>query len=140
MDAFDILRGDIIPPPIKIGDILKEPEPGWKRYDDNNSFITYEGNWQINLSSAAAYSGKYHVCSGKSKISFSFEGSKLRIIGGTNRYWTGTVYVEIDGEICGSYTMDDPDSWGNILFSYMKKTIYSTQLIMWSYMQMIRVL
>ncbi|PFJ16529.1 cell adhesion protein [Bacillus cereus] len=92
--------------------ILKQPEPGWKRYDDNNSFIMYEGNWKINESPSAAYSGKYHLCSGKSKISFSFVGSKLRILGGTSRYWTGTVNVEIDGENCGSYTMDDPDSFG----------------------------
>ncbi|MDA2157918.1 cell adhesion protein [Bacillus cereus group sp. Bc253] len=112
MDAFDIFRGDIIPPPIKVGDILKQPEPGWKRYDDNNSFITYEGDWRKNESSSAAYSGKYHLCSGKSKINFSFVGSKLRIIGGTHRSWTGTVYVEIDGEICGSYNMVDSDSWG----------------------------
>lgn len=127
MDAFDILKGDIIPPPIKVGDTLKEPELDWKRYDDNNSFITYEGDWQINESSSAAYSGKYHLCSGKSKISFSFVGSKLRILGGTNRYWTGTVNVEIDGEKCGSYTMDDPDSWGEFsILLYEKNDLQYT--------------
>lgn len=95
----------------KVGDVLKEPEPGWKRYDDGDSLITYEGVWEIRESSSAAY-GKYHVCGGKSKIHFSFVGSKLRIIGVTSRFWSGTVNVEIDGNKCGSYRIDDPDSYG----------------------------
>ncbi|PFB50916.1 hypothetical protein CN396_01615 [Bacillus thuringiensis] len=94
-----------------IGQVLKNPETGWRRYDDDNPVITYEGDWRIAESSYAAY-GKYHLCSGKSKIRFSFIGSKLRIIGGTHRGWTGTVYVEIDGENCGTYTNYNPASYG----------------------------
>ncbi|MFV8520916.1 hypothetical protein [Bacillus sp. SBS7] len=94
-----------------IGDILIQPELGWKRYDDGDSLITYEGVWEIRESSSAAY-GKYHVCGGKSKIHFSFVGSKLRIMGVTSRFWSGTVNVEIDGNKCGSYRIDDPDSYG----------------------------
>lgn len=94
-----------------IGQVLKNPETGWKRYDDANTLITYEGDWRIAESSYAAY-GKYHLCAGKSKIRFSFVGSKLRIIGGTHRGWTGTVYVEIDGENCGTYTNYNPASYG----------------------------
>lgn len=94
-----------------IGQVLKNPETGWKRYDDANTLITYEGDWRIAASSYAAY-GKYHLCAGKSKIRFSFVGSKLRIIGGTHRGWTGTVYVEIDGENCGTYTNYNPASYG----------------------------
>ncbi|MHA4166738.1 hypothetical protein [Bacillus cereus] len=94
-----------------IGQVLKNPETGWRRYDDDNNVITYEGDWRIAESSYAAY-GKYHLCSGKSKIRFSFIGSKFRIIGGTHRGWTGTVYVEIDGENCGTYTNYNPASYG----------------------------
>ncbi|OUB26106.1 hypothetical protein BK708_14655 [Bacillus thuringiensis serovar yunnanensis] len=94
-----------------IGQVLKNPETGWKRYDDANTLITYEGDWRIAESSYAAY-GKYHLCAGKSKIRFSFVGSKLRIIGGTHKGWTGTVYVEIDGENCGTYTNYNPASYG----------------------------
>ncbi|HHY0838815.1 hypothetical protein PDN49_10660 [Bacillus cereus] len=94
-----------------IGQVLKNPETGWRRYDDDSTLITYEGDWRIAESSYAAY-GKYHLCSGKSKIRFSFVGSKLRIIGGTHRGWTGTVYVEIDGENCGTYTNYNPASYG----------------------------
>lgn len=95
-----------------IGQVLKNPETGWRRYDDDSTLITYEGDWRIAESSYAAYYGKYHLCSGKSKIRFSFVGSKLRIIGGTHRGWTGTVYVEIDGENCGTYTNYNPASYG----------------------------
>ncbi|MGN4680904.1 MULTISPECIES: hypothetical protein [unclassified Bacillus cereus group] len=94
-----------------IGQVLKNPETGWRRYDDANTLITYEGDWRIAESSYAAY-GKYHLCAGKSKIRFSFVGSKLRIIGGTHKGWTGTVYVEIDGENCGTYTNYNPASYG----------------------------
>ncbi|MGG4306725.1 hypothetical protein ABEW59_28855 [Bacillus wiedmannii] len=94
-----------------IGQVLKNPETGWRRYDDDNPFITYEGDWRIAESSYAAY-GKYQLCSGKSKIRFSFVGSKIRIIGGTHKGWTGTVYVEIDGENCGTYTNYNPASYG----------------------------
>ncbi|WP_306008267.1 hypothetical protein [Bacillus sp. MMSF_3353] len=94
-----------------IGQVLKNPETGWRRYDDaiNSALITYEGAWEIRELSSAAY-GKYHICGGKSKIRFSFVGSKLRIIGATYKLWPGTVNVEIDGVKYGSYTVGDPDS------------------------------
>ncbi|MFI8680063.1 hypothetical protein [Bacillus thuringiensis] len=94
-----------------IGQVLKNPETGWRRYDDaiNSALITYEGAWEMRESSSAAY-GKYHICGGKSKIRFSFVGSKLRIIGATYKLWPGTVNVEIDGVKYGSYTVGDPDS------------------------------
>ncbi|WP_257131001.1 hypothetical protein [Bacillus toyonensis] len=94
-----------------IGQVLKNPETGWRRYDDaiNSALITYEGAWEMRELSSAAY-GKYHICGGKSKIRFSFVGSKLRIIGATYKLWPGTVNVEIDGVKYGSYTVGDPDS------------------------------
>ncbi|EOO27105.1 hypothetical protein ICM_01422 [Bacillus cereus BAG1X2-3] len=110
-----------------IGQVLKNPETGWRRYDDSDALITYEGAWEIRGSSSAAY-GKYHICGGKSKIQFSFEGSKLRIIGSTYKFWTGTVNVEIDGEKCGSYNIYDPNSLGeNSVLLYEKNDLqYAT--------------
>ncbi len=29
----------------KVGDVLKEPEPDWKRFDDTDSNIRYTGPW-----------------------------------------------------------------------------------------------
>ncbi|MGQ4706327.1 hypothetical protein [Bacillus thuringiensis] len=111
-----------------IGQVLKNPETGWRRYDDSDALITYEGAWEIRGSSSAAY-GKYHICGGKSKIRFSFVGSKLRIIGATYKLWPGTVNVEIDGVKYGSYTVGDPDSLeGNYsVLLYEKKDLqYAT--------------
>ncbi|MCI4247536.1 hypothetical protein MRP26_00980 [Bacillus sp. CCB-MMP212] len=110
-----------------IGQVLKNPETGWRRYDDSDALITYEGAWEIRGSSSAAY-GKYHICGGKSKIQFSFVGSKLRIIGSTYKFWTGTVNVEIDGEKCGSYNIYDPNSLGgNSVLLYEKNDLqYAT--------------
>ncbi|MCI4059822.1 hypothetical protein MMK25_28715 [Bacillus cereus] len=113
-----------------IGQVLKNPETGWRRYDDtiNSDLITYEGAWEIRELSSAAY-GKYHICGGKSKIRFSFVGSKLRIIGATYKLWPGTVNVEIDGVKYGSYTVGDPDSLeGNYsVLLYEKKDLqYAT--------------
>lgn len=110
-----------------IGQVLKNPETGWGRYDDSDALITYEGAWEIRGSSSAAY-GKYHICGGKSKIQFSFVGSKLRIIGSTYKFWTGTVNVEIDGKKCGSYNIYDPNSLGeNSVLLYEKNDLqYAT--------------
>lgn len=112
MDKFKLEENEIEGDEMaNIGDILIQPELGWNRYDDTNSLITYEGVWEIRGSSSAAY-GTYHVSGGNSKIHFTFVGSKLRIVGTTNRFWPGTVNVEIDGNKCGSYRIDDPDSYG----------------------------
>ncbi|TKH13561.1 hypothetical protein FC694_19320 [Bacillus wiedmannii] len=92
-----------------IGQVLLKPETGWRRYDDNDSLITYEGKWEAKKLSTAAY-GTYHICVGESKVRFSFMGSKIRIIGCTYSGWKGTVNVEIDGKECGSYT---PNTSGN---------------------------
>ncbi|HDR8051460.1 TPA: hypothetical protein QCY45_002241 [Bacillus cereus] len=110
-----------------IGQVLKNPETGWRRYDDSDALITYEGAWEIRGSSSAVY-GKYHICGGKSKIQFSFVGSKLRIIGSNYKFWTGTVNVEIDGEKCGSYNIYDPNSLGeNSVLLYEKNDLqYAT--------------
>lgn len=112
MDKFKLEENEIEGDEMaNIGDILIQPELGWNRYDDTNSLITYEGVWEIRGSSSAAYD-TYHVSGGNTKIHFTFVGSKLRIVGTTNRFWPGTVNVEIDGNKCGSYRIDDPDSYG----------------------------
>ncbi|PEE95519.1 hypothetical protein [Bacillus cereus] len=110
-----------------IGQVLLKPETGWRRYDDNDNLITYEGAWETRVSSTAAY-GKYRICGGKSKIQFSFVGSKLRIIGCTYYLWNGTVNVEIDGKECGSYTIHDPnEAGGNSVLLYEKNDLqYAT--------------
>ncbi|WP_339837375.1 hypothetical protein [Paenibacillus sp. FSL R7-0272] len=76
---------------------LPEPEDGWRRYDNLYSAITYTGTWQTETL-AANYNGsaRYTQVS-NSTVNFSFQGTKLRVMGGQ---WTGrttTAQVNIDG-------------------------------------------
>ncbi|MFP3415287.1 hypothetical protein SB773_27700 [Bacillus sp. SIMBA_074] len=67
----------------KVGDVLKEPEPGWKRFDDTDSNFQYSGAWDISKS-AETYGGSIHFCRENNKIvtvQFNFFGTALRIIG-----------------------------------------------------------
>ncbi|MBC2682713.1 hypothetical protein HAU06_00615 [Bacillus toyonensis] len=67
----------------KVGDVLKEPEPGWKRFDDTDSNFQYSGAWDISKS-IGPYGGSLHFCRENNKIvtvQFDFFGTALRIIG-----------------------------------------------------------
>ncbi|MGN4411343.1 hypothetical protein ACTFOF_05525 [Bacillus cereus group sp. MYBK87-2] len=87
LDAIDVGQGELILAQAKVGDVLKEPEPGWKRFDDTDSNIQYVGNtWQSeNSTSAGYYKNTLHFKhsnfgSEAIKIQFNFIGSCLRII------------------------------------------------------------
>ncbi|PFY32466.1 hypothetical protein COL48_12045 [Bacillus toyonensis] len=67
----------------KVGDVLKEPDPGWKRFDDMDSNFQYSGAWDISKS-IGPYGGSLHFCRENNKIvtvQFNFFGTALRIIG-----------------------------------------------------------
>ncbi|PEE80653.1 hypothetical protein [Bacillus toyonensis] len=67
----------------KVCDVLKEPEPGWKRFDDTDSNFQYSGAWDISKS-IGPYGGSLHFCRENNKIvtvQFNFFGTALRIIG-----------------------------------------------------------
>ncbi|MFN6588754.1 cell adhesion protein [Bacillus sp. PGP15] len=83
----------------KIGDILKQPEPNWKRYDDTNTLIEYDENWskypavtEYDGSSIGALKGK------NSSFKFQFRGTKLRLIVACSdtRYYSNKISVSID--------------------------------------------
>ncbi|EJQ50111.1 hypothetical protein IEI_02945 [Bacillus wiedmannii] len=69
----------------KVGDVLKEPEPGWKRFDDSDPLISYAGPW-----SAAAntpldnYNKTLHIKdyrnSTAAEFKFTFKGTGIRLI------------------------------------------------------------
>ncbi|MBJ8115382.1 MULTISPECIES: hypothetical protein [Bacillus] len=70
---------------VKVGDVLKEPEPGWKRFDDSDPLISYAGPW-----SAAAntpldnYNKTLHIKdyrnSTAAEFKFTFKGTGIRLI------------------------------------------------------------
>ncbi|SHK78899.1 fibronectin type III domain-containing protein [Desulforamulus aeronauticus] len=90
-----------------VGQQLKEPEVGWKRYDDTDSKIIYTGSF-IKVVDAYAYnnSSTYSgtVLDG-STISFHFSGTKFRIITSVHTSDRSTkTNVVVDGNIVGSYS------------------------------------
>ncbi|MDK8188848.1 hypothetical protein QP794_01960 [Paenibacillus sp. UMB7766-LJ446] len=95
---------------VAIGDQLSIPESGWKRYDDPNEVIVYTGTWSTETL-AGNYNGsaKYTSTNG-STMSFTFFGTKLRIIGGLYSGRTTTAQVIIDGAVVGTINEDSATS------------------------------
>ncbi|APQ99109.1 bacterial Ig-like domain family protein [Clostridium botulinum] len=89
----------------KIGNMLKEPETGWKRYDDTNSNISYIGNKKI--ASGSKYhkdSIMYFPSSENATIKFNFIGSKIRLIDTMSSDRSSNINIKIDNI---SYTFSD---------------------------------
>lgn len=89
----------------KVGDVLKEPEPGWKRFDDTDSNIKYVGNtWQFdNSSSAGYYKNTLHYKhsnfgSEAIKIQCGFIGKGLRIIALSMQAYDTNATIQIDNK------------------------------------------
>ncbi|OBR65130.1 hypothetical protein A7K91_05105 [Paenibacillus oryzae] len=83
-----------------IGDQLKSPENGWSRYDDTNSLFSYEGTWTSSGygDSELYYNNSNHVATVEgSTVSFTFKGSKLRIIGSIRSDKSNAMNITIDG-------------------------------------------
>ncbi|SCY72078.1 hypothetical protein SAMN05720606_10891 [Paenibacillus polysaccharolyticus] len=67
-----------------VGDQIKEPEAGWRRYDDTHPGLKYTGTWTTpSPTNAGYYGGSIRVTSravDNNYVTFSFLGTKLRII------------------------------------------------------------
>ncbi|HDR7363255.1 hypothetical protein [Bacillus toyonensis] len=88
----------------KVGDVLKEPEPDWKRFDDTDSNIRYTGPWFHNSNAVGdsnntlSYKNSDHGTE-PTKCEFVFSGKGIRII---SKYINSTSYrdsikITIDG-------------------------------------------
>ncbi|PFB71910.1 hypothetical protein CN286_31260 [Bacillus anthracis] len=69
----------------KVGDVLKEPEPGWKRFDDMDSNIIYTGPWHASTNTPLDnYNKTLHVKdtldSRAAEFQFAFKGTGIRLI------------------------------------------------------------
>jgi len=83
-----------------VGDSLKKPEKGWKRYDDNHNKLIYEeGKWERYTVDATDY--KHGSMGTKkdvpAKMEFWFLGSKVNIITNRATSYTKDALVKIDG-------------------------------------------
>ncbi|MEB9853070.1 hypothetical protein P4K23_12550 [Bacillus cereus] len=90
---------------IKVGDVLKKPEPGWKRFDDTDSNIRYTGVW-ANSTHSDFYNSTLHFKHSTSNnppdknpvsIKFNFIGTRLRVIGLMNLSYDANATILVDG-------------------------------------------
>ncbi len=90
-----------------VGEELSNPESGWQRINDSNSLLHYSPVMGYSSGVSGYYNNDYHINyggGGGNQITFSFYGSKLRLIG---RIETGdfkNTNVVIDGASYGALT------------------------------------
>ncbi|EJR57241.1 hypothetical protein IIO_04768 [Bacillus cereus VD115] len=99
LDAIDIDEaGSMIKPPVEVGDVLLQPEDGWKRIEDSNSNFKYTGDGWATHSAAKWSGGSTHYCPNADKLAtveFVFNGTKLRIIGLLSAgYREGQIWID----------------------------------------------
>ncbi|WIG38876.1 hypothetical protein [Bacillus toyonensis] len=88
----------------KVGDVLKEPEPGWKRFDDTDSNIKYTGTWNHLANSKGYFNNtvSFHNSDHGNEpftCEFAFSGTGIRVISEHNNYssYRYPIQITIDG-------------------------------------------
>lgn len=109
-----------------IGDILKEPELNWKRIDDTDLRIKFEGSWARLASSVENYNKTAMGCRKgglNSTCSFSFKGTGLNVIGMSATSYTDEIEITIDDTVeTFSAKKDASPNVGQVLL-YQKKDL-----------------
>ncbi|WP_257206654.1 hypothetical protein, partial [Bacillus thuringiensis] len=100
-DCIDILGGDLFLL-AKVGDVLTQPELGWKRFDDTDSNIKYIGNWVAVQNIEDRFNGTLHYKHSSHgtepiAIEFHFKGTKLRLITLVSKIYDKDLQITIDG-------------------------------------------
>lgn len=106
-----------------VGEVLLEPESGWKRYDSFNSNFLYSGTWANAYSSKVYNGGDKYTLEAQAKVSFKFKGTKLRIISDSNYEHSKNIQVIVDGQ-SDSFSAYS-SSYKSILVSYEKSGLTS---------------
>ncbi|KFX58371.1 Ig-like domain-containing protein [Clostridium botulinum] len=114
--SVGIIKNEIVANAATVGEQLLQPEEGWKRYDDNDSSITYSTklshdskSWFNSNSLEWCYNNTitdcvYGINTENEYCEFNFYGSKLRVI---SPYWwssTPSVDVYIDNKLIGNFS------------------------------------
>ncbi|MCU5395259.1 hypothetical protein COF41_04620 [Bacillus toyonensis] len=88
----------------KVGDVLKEPDPGWKRFDDADPLISYAGSWHVATNTPLDnYNKTLHsketFNNTAAEFEFTFKGTGIRLIATLSNSSTFNVYstITIDG-------------------------------------------
>lgn len=94
-----------------LGQQLSKPETGWKRIDDSDSLISYDEFARV-VNNPEHHNGSVHAIkkgSKGAKIKFNFHGTKLRIIGTSDKNFANQ-QITIDG---AQYELNQKPSTGN---------------------------
>jgi uncharacterized repeat protein (TIGR01451 family) len=127
----------------KIGNELKLPEVGWKRYDDSNSYIKCSSSKVSNNNSSwfvsykdysynkTATSTVYGTNTKDESISFGFYGSKLRIIAPVWGSATPSVDVYIDNVLVGNFSEQLSANYQQFVYqiSGLNKSNHSVKIV-----------
>lgn len=119
LDAIDIdTDGYMETCPPQVGDVLLEPESGWKRYDDSDTKFIFGAGFSASTSQST-YNKTFHQCQTSSgsittdgEITFAFTGTKFRIIGTTYSEYSNNVQVTVDGVVHGTMNCTNTGSSG----------------------------
>lgn len=87
-----------------IGQALTAPDPGWQRFDDADTNISYIGTW-LTSSSVVFYDGSMHY-SGTSGalVHVNFYGTMFRVMGAIYSGYTSSIDIYIDGIKVGNFS------------------------------------
>lgn len=97
-----------------VGQPLTAPEAGWKRYDDTNPYMSYNGDWDALAGSSYYNNGIHNTNASGAQVSFNFIGTKLRIIGTRQPKHSTTITVSIDGIEVGNF-----NEYGSLIYQLL---------------------
>ncbi|MCT4563463.1 MAG: hypothetical protein N4A68_04015 [Maledivibacter sp.] len=119
----------------EVGDQLPQPEDGWKRYDNGNDKIIYEGDYWRNVHGFAGfYKDTHHSTFPNASlghaIKFKFTGTKLRILSGSNATYSDHIIINIDG-VEHYFSEKGPENFGALNFEAtgLQNSIHDVQII-----------
>ncbi|MEC0248696.1 fibronectin type III domain-containing protein [Paenibacillus chitinolyticus] len=91
-----------------VGDKLITPETGWIRFDDKDPLVKRSnGTWGFvpSMEPTQTYQGGYYYSKDKgAKISFSFTGTKFRLIAPIYKLQSSDITVKVDGVVVDKYS------------------------------------
>lgn len=118
-----------------VGKQLTVPEAGWRRYDDTDSRIKYNGTgWSYNINNTGYYNNSNNATKNSNlyaNISFKFKGTKLRIIDALSNNRSNNIQINVDDTI---YEYSSYTSGSNVLaclvfeISNLNNTIHSVTI------------
>ncbi|NFS12772.1 DUF11 domain-containing protein [Clostridium botulinum] len=95
--SVGIMKNGIIANAATVGEQLLQPEDGWKRYDDRNSKIQYNGDWSNRDVSNKYASTDHCTMNVNNSATFAFHGSKLRILSQYESVNSDNIVISVDG-------------------------------------------